>query len=117
AHQPLHFSTRVSAAQPEGDHGGNDIKLTASGASNLHAFWDDVLGVDDSPLHALTATSTLPNSAPGAANDLDVSHWGKESLNGAQHTVYKMPIGPGAGPFTLTQAYRTDVVRVAQGRI
>lgn len=117
AHQPLHFTTRVSSAQPEGDDGGNGVALTASGASNLHSFWDDVLGTDTSPLHALSAISTLPNSFPGAVTDLDVNHWAKESLNVAEQSVYKMPIGPGAGPFTISQAYKTDAVRVAQGRI
>jgi hypothetical protein len=117
AHQPLHFTTRITASAPDGDDGGNGVTLSASGAPNLHSFWDDVLGTDDSPLHASTATSTLPNPSPGAANDLDVSHWAQESLNVAEQTVYKLPIGPGAGPFTITQAYRTDAIRVAKGRI
>src|SRR5262245_33906846 len=44
-HQPLHASTRVSATKLEGDDGGNGVKLTSP--SNLHRFWDDVLGGGD----------------------------------------------------------------------
>src|SRR5262249_31841610 len=44
-HQPLHSCTRLSAALPNGDDGGNKVKLhCADCPSNLHAFWDDVLG-------------------------------------------------------------------------
>jgi hypothetical protein len=41
-HQPLHTSSRVTAAHPEGDRGGNLVRL---GSTNLHAVWDDLLDV------------------------------------------------------------------------
>ncbi len=38
-HQPLHSSTRVSATDPDGDSGGNNVKLCASPCrSELHGF-------------------------------------------------------------------------------
>jgi hypothetical protein len=43
-HQPLHASSRVTARQPEGDRGGNGVRL---GSTNLHAVWDDAM--DRSP--------------------------------------------------------------------
>jgi len=46
-HQPLHSTTRVSTTKPDGDDGGNGVKLTSP--ANLHTFWDDVLGVEIIP--------------------------------------------------------------------
>src|SRR5882757_5610376 len=45
-HQPLHASTRVSAAEAKGDAGGNTVKLKGDAASNLHSYWDDLPGAD-----------------------------------------------------------------------
>ena len=42
-HQPLHASTRVSATDPDGDAGGNTVKLDCT-RCELHAFWDGLLG-------------------------------------------------------------------------
>lgn len=40
-HQPLHASTRVSRAYPDGDAGGNRVDLPKNKiAKNLHAYWD-----------------------------------------------------------------------------
>ena len=40
-HQPLHGVTRVSAAHPDGDRGGNLVLLNHNRlANNLHAYWD-----------------------------------------------------------------------------
>src|SRR5262245_14511587 len=48
----------------------------------------------------------------------DVQHWIDESFNEAKSTVYKNPpIGPGIGPFTLTQVYRTAARTLAEKRI
>jgi S1/P1 Nuclease len=115
-HQPLHCVTRVSAAQPEGDDGGNGVKLTSP--SNLHSYWDGVLGGGNAPSTALNAISTLPNAPATAANDLDVSHWIDESFETAKQTAYKKPpIGAGAGPFTLSQSYKTAARKLAEKRI
>ena len=53
-HQPLHSSTRVSATDPEGDSGGNNVKLCASPCrSELHGFWDQLPGTDSDPNKAV----------------------------------------------------------------
>jgi hypothetical protein len=39
-HQPLHCATRVSAAKPGGDDGGNGVALSTA-PGKLHSFWDD----------------------------------------------------------------------------
>ena len=36
-HQPLHTTAMFTTALPQGDRGGNTIKLTGSSAKNLHA--------------------------------------------------------------------------------
>jgi hypothetical protein len=80
-HQPWHATTRVSSSQPEGDDGGNAVKLTAP--ANLHTYWDDVFGSGNSPLTALNTIATLPTAPSAAVNDLDVSHWIQESFEAA----------------------------------
>jgi len=117
AHQPLHCTTRVSLTLPGGDDGGNAVKLNSPGPANLHRFWDDVLGGGDSPVTALNAISALPSAPASAANDLDVSHWMDECFQAANQTVYKTPIGPAPGPFTLTTAYKTSALKLAQKQI
>lgn len=48
-HQPLHCSGRVTAAEPNGDHGGNDFKLALipghprRDRQRLHAYWDGMI--------------------------------------------------------------------------
>jgi hypothetical protein len=117
-HQPLHCTTRVSATQPEGDDGGNGVKLTSPSPANLHSFWDGVLGGGNAPSTAFNAIATLPTPPASAANDLDVDHWIEESFKAAQQTVYAMPpIGAGAGPFTVTQAYKTAARKLAERQI
>jgi hypothetical protein len=39
-HQPLHTASRVTPEHPQGDRGGNLVRL---GSTNLHAVWDDLL--------------------------------------------------------------------------
>lgn len=45
-HQPLHTTTEISKAYPDGDQGGNLFPLSRSPAgSNLHRFWDNGGGI------------------------------------------------------------------------
>jgi S1/P1 Nuclease len=115
-HQPLHSSTRVSATDLDGDDGGNGVKLASP--ANLHTFWDGVLGGGESPSTALNAIVALQDAPESAVNDLNVSDWIKESFDAAKQTSYKSPpIGAGAGPFTLTLAYKTTARNLAEKRI
>lgn len=41
-HQPLHTCSRVTPEHPQGDRGGNLVRL---GSTNLHAVWDDLFDV------------------------------------------------------------------------
>lgn len=115
-HQPLHCVTRVNAATPDGDDGGNGVKLTSP--ANLHTFWDDLLGTGSSVSTAISAAVLLTNAPSGSANDLNVQHWLDESVNAAQADAYKKPtIGDGVGPFTITAAYKAKATKIAQQRV
>jgi hypothetical protein len=48
AHQPMHATTRYSAARPEGDAGGNGFAIrmpSETGILNLHMYWDAAAGL------------------------------------------------------------------------
>jgi hypothetical protein len=114
-HQPLHCLARFSAESPEGDDGGNAVKLFSP--ANLHSFWDGVLGGGNAPSTAINAIAGLVAAPASQANDLNVQHWIDESFN-ARTTVYKNPpIGPGNGPFTLDATYKSRAKTLAQKRI
>jgi hypothetical protein len=117
-HQPLHCSTRITSGMPKGDAGGNDVKTTPS--SELHAYWDDLLGLGNTSNYAVSVTAAqgLPAANSTLAVDTNVADWALESFNLAKSTAYKNPpVGPGLGPYTLTSAYHAAALTVAQQRI
>lgn len=116
-HQPLHCTTRVSAAKPEGDDGGNAVKLSGN-PGNLHSLWDGLLGGGNSPVTAANALSSLPTATAAAASDLSTQHWIDESFSAAKSTAYKKPpIGTGTGPFTVTSSFKTTATTLAKKRV
>ncbi len=117
-HQPLHSATRVSHTDPNGDNGGNNVKLCAPPCRDeLHAFWDDILGTGSSPSAAISVGRGLPEADSTLAAKKDAADWIKESFEAAQQSVYVTPIGDGHGPFTITPAYRTAAKKLAKERI
>jgi hypothetical protein len=121
-HQPLHCATRVSTTDPNGDSGGNKVKLKCKGcAKELHAFWDDLLGTGASAQAVITpvikAAQKLPAADPGLAAKSDEKVWIAESFQAAQQTVYQPPVAAGDGPFTLTSAYKNAAKSLAKQRI
>jgi hypothetical protein len=116
-HQPLHATTRVSTADPKGDSGGNNVKCGSPCPSELHGYWDDLLGTSENPVPVLAAALALPAADPEAVKIADESTWIVESFQLAEDDVYVLPIGPGDGPFTLTVAYETKAKAVAQVRV
>jgi hypothetical protein len=121
-HQPLHCATRVSRADPEGDNGGNNVKVSCTGCANeLHAFWDNLLGTSASEQAALQpvieAARNLPVADAGLAAKSDEKVWVSESFQAAQNTVYMPPIGAGDGPFPLTPAYESAAKTLAMQRV
>jgi hypothetical protein len=121
-HQPLHATARFTSTQPDGDDGGNGVKLCALPCrDNLHSFWDDLPGsaskVKASIAPAIAYGKSLSAANAASANNLTTATWITESFNAAKSKVYVTPIGSGAGPFTITQAYRTAARKVARQRV
>lgn len=112
SHQPLHTVSRISAAHPDGDEGGNFFYIKGWShryrhqISNLHQLWDGGVGlfdVDATPenINALTTriTTDYPESAFGdKVNDLDPKDWIQEGLKLSESQVYRtsenQPITP-----------------------
>jgi S1/P1 Nuclease len=119
-HQPLHCVTRVSAAEPDGDKGGNNEKINCSdcnGASGLHALWDNILAPGSDPSVAIATAKALAQPDSDAARNLDSAVWIQESVGEAEHQVYVAPIGAGDGPFTMTPAYLEAAKKLGSERV
>jgi hypothetical protein len=115
-HQPLHASTRVSSTDPEGDAGGNLVKLDCS-KCELHFFWDDLLGAQNNLKTVMKAARKLPKAQAALAAKSDEKDWIAESFIEAQQTVYAPPIATGDGPFTLTTQYKKNAGKLAKQRV
>ena len=117
-HQPLHATSRFISDLPEGDAGGNDVALCAKPCrSELHAFWDDVVGTGKTvtAAHNKALKISEGRSKPPAATDEKT--WVSESFAIAKSDVYVDPIGLGKGPFTLTTTYKTNARKIAYNRV
>jgi S1/P1 Nuclease len=117
-HQPLHCATRVDASNPGGDAGGNLVKLGCHGCpTELHAFWDLVLGTSNKPKSAIRAAKKLPAPDSTLAAKSGDADWVSESFQKAQQDVYVSPVGTGIGPFQLTGSYKKAAKKLAQQRV
>jgi hypothetical protein len=115
-HQPLHCTSRFDAAQPNGDSGGNFVKLTGD-PSNLHAFWDNLLGTANTDRAAAVAAAKKLKPPPIAqATVADEAVWIEEGVEAAKTHVYAAPIGVGEGPFTVDAAYDSAAEALARKR-
>jgi hypothetical protein len=115
-HQPLHASTRVSSTDPDGDSGGNLVKLSCT-SCELHAFWDDLLGTSNNLKTVVKAARKLPAAEAALAAKSDEKDWIAESFMESQQTVYASPIAAGNGPFTLTASYKKNAGELAKLRV
>jgi hypothetical protein len=117
-HQPLHAATRVTAANPQGDAGGN-LVLINDPNKELHAFWDNVLGEGQTKdfMSAVKVAGTLPAPNRTMALDGKEDDWAAESFTLARKSVYVKPVANGLGPYTLTPAYTAKAQKVARQRI
>jgi hypothetical protein len=119
-HQPLHCSTRVSKADPQGDAGGNDVTICIDPgkcSGELHAFWDGLPGTDSKVTTAIAYGKALPSADSTLASNLTAATWISESFSESKTDVYMGPIQAGNGPFTITTAYQKTAFAVAQVRV
>jgi hypothetical protein len=115
-HQPLHASTRVSSTDPNGDSGGNLVKLSCT-SCELHAFCDDLLGTSNNLKTVVKAARKLQAAEAALAAKSDEKDWIAESFMESQQTVYAAPIAAGNGPFTLTASYKKNAGKLAKVRV
>lgn len=121
-HQPLHATSRFNRDETSGDAGGNTVKiscaLSCNGASELHAFWDNLLGeTDAAPGEAIQAARDLSPADDQQALQTNESDWIKESFELAKKSVYVSPVENGDGPFALTGSYQENSLAIARRRI
>ncbi len=116
-HQPLHAVSRFTRDSPQGDVGGNRVRLCAPPCHlELHYFWDQALG-RGTPEEALALGRQLPPPAARRVSDDRVEDWVEESGDLARRVVYAPPIGPGSGPYALTDGYRDQARSIAAERV
>jgi hypothetical protein len=117
-HQPLHSSTRITADKPHGDDGGNLVAVNGP-AMELHAFWDDAVGLGDTKNYmvAVKVGQSLPGPDASLVGDVKEDDWAAESFNLAKSSAYVAPVGPGLGPYTMDAAYTANTERIAEQRI
>jgi S1/P1 Nuclease. len=115
-HQPLHASTRVSQPHPDGDAGGNLVKLDCA-KCELHFFWDDLLGMQNDLKTVVNGARKLPEPQDALVAKTDEKDWIAESFQEAQQVVYAPPVGPGNGPYTPTLEYKKSAGKLAKQRV
>jgi hypothetical protein len=132
-HQPLHATTRVTSGLPDGDDGGNQVKLSCANCpTNLHSFWDDLLGVttklqappdekglpDPPSIRAIIkAAKKLPGANATASAVASEADWASESFEAAESSAYPGLVPVANGHFSLPSGYRTAAKRLAKKRI
>jgi hypothetical protein len=130
-HQPLHAATRYSAANPNGDAGGNGFRIQMppeAHISNLHAFWDAAAGAfgfvsPKRPLDPAGKANILsiaqgvmkefPAESVPEWNDLDPHTWVIESNTLARQVVYRN-VKEGETP---SKAYTDEAQRLSRKRL
>jgi hypothetical protein len=125
-HQPLHAVARFSKAIPNGDRGGNGVTIPNPRArgdrgNNLHAYWDDALGTDDSPEAVAKLAAGLESEYPRDSftdelKKMNIRDWAEESVDASLKTVYH-DLDPGISNYPQAPiAYDADAQRVARRR-
>ncbi len=116
-HQPLHTSARVTAAEPEGDRGGNLFGL--GGSATLHGYWDGILrrSVErrsregDAAYVARIARAIVAAHPPSGEGRPDAyAEWALEGFETAKRDVYRADLERGRTP---PESYRRHAYEVA----
>lgn len=117
-HQPLHSTALFSDRFPDGDRGGNSIKLVKG--NNLHSLWDGLLGRSHRPNDVRREVAQLKERQELWQVDTagDVPSWVKESHELAKSFVYAPEILANLGePVLLREEYLQDAGQHARARV
>lgn len=121
-HQPLHATARFTREHAEGDQGGNLVAVECgqgcASVKNLHAFWDGVMGANNSAEFAAEASARLPRAEPAKAAITDEAIWIAESVALAQDVVYRdIPVETRGTPVRLSVEYKVAARTAAEQQI
>ncbi len=89
--------------------------------TNLHAYWDGLLGVYATPQIAIAdalinPATKLPDPDPNLASVADPAVWVAEGKTLAQDVVYAEPVRSGPRPYMLDRQYETNARMIARQR-
>ncbi|MGC3992003.1 MAG: S1/P1 nuclease [Chthoniobacteraceae bacterium] len=120
-HQPLHCTTRFSAALPKGDAGGNEEAVAGgfakSHGDHLHTYWDRILGLDAGKNlfgRIGNTVSSLPITNPTKANDTHVKDWVGDSFQIAKSFVYPNLTSESDGTMIISKTYEDQALVIAK---
>lgn len=90
-HQPLNCISRFSAQHPAGDRNGREVKLCKAPCdTNLHDYWDNLVGTGDDFESAIKEGKSLAGiqDPTGWFDSVDIHEWIGESVEVAKNAVY-----------------------------
>jgi S1/P1 Nuclease len=124
-HQPLHATSRFTAAHRDGDEGANLVKIRCGERTEvfcrtgeLHAFWDDLLGPNEGPPdRVIHAQGDLADPDINLTSITDEAVWIHESFEAAQAVAYAAPIPTDDEPASLTDTYKRNALAKAEERV
>jgi hypothetical protein len=121
-HQPLHATTLYSAQFPEGDRGGNSFIVSVRRQNqNLHAVWDEMLGVQTSAtmINYLAAgvrsDPNLRREAMPQVSKTDLEVWRRESNELGRTVAHRNGTLLGASSDDLRRDPTTPVPTLPEG--
>jgi hypothetical protein len=122
-HQPLHAVARFSKALPNGDRGGNGVRISLPSGrmGNLHSYWDAAIGSDNDPAAIEKLADSLIAEYPASAFEdelkaMNIGDWAKESVDLSLRVVYR-DLDPNITEFAdRPVAYDADATRAARRR-
>ncbi len=121
-HQPLHATTLYSAQFPDGDKGGNSFLVSVRRENqNLHAVWDQMLGLQTSPTMinylaaAVRSDPNLRREAMPHASKTDPEAWKQESHELGRTVAYRNGTLIGASSDDVRRDPTTPVPTLPEG--
>jgi len=123
-HQPLHATTLYSAQFPEGDRGGNSFIVSVHRQNqNLHAVWDEMLGLQTSPTMinylaaGIRSDPNLRREAMPQVSKTDPAVWRQESHELGRAVAYRNGTLVGASNDAVRRDPTTPVPPLPQGYV